>query len=71
MSGAFKKALIIGAIGAVLGVILNAVLGGGDVMGYISAALLFFAIFVVIGYIIGRLTTRKSDDEYEYEDEDA
>ena len=68
MSGPFRMGLIVGAVGAVIGLIVYAVIGGRDVPGFLSLALLCFAVFLLIGYIVGRFTSRGAD-EYEYEDD--
>lgn len=68
MSGAFKKGFIVGAVGAVIGLVVYALIGGRDIRGFFGLALICFAIFLFIGYVVGRVTS-KGEEEFEYEDD--
>lgn len=71
MSGPFKVSLIAGAVGGLVLALINVVLGGRSVGGFLGVFLIAFAIILLVTFVIARVVMgrRSNEEEYEYEDD--
>ena len=73
MSRPFKLGLIVGAVCAVLAIVVDVATGGTFNVGLeVAIGLIVFGITFLISFVIFRVVGvgKKRDDEYEYEYED-